>query len=51
MTIRLADRIVKVPREILEDVLLKVEDFIFHMDFIVLDIEGVDLENDSHHFR
>ncbi|CAN6487077.1 unnamed protein product [Victoria cruziana] len=45
MTIQLADRSVKVPRGVLEDVLLKVEDFIFLVDFIVLDMEGMDTEH------
>ncbi|CAN6458851.1 unnamed protein product [Victoria cruziana] len=44
MTIQLADRSVKVPRGVLEDVLLKVEDFIFPVDFIVMDMEGVNAE-------
>lgn len=36
MTIQLADRFVKVPRSVLEDILLKVGDYIFIIDFIVL---------------
>ncbi|CAN6447669.1 unnamed protein product [Victoria cruziana] len=47
MTIQLADRSVKVPRGILEDVLVKVEDFVFPVDFIILDMEGVDLEHQT----
>ena len=42
MTLQLADRSIKVPRGILEDVLVKVEDFYFPVDFIILDMEGVD---------
>jgi hypothetical protein len=41
MTLQLADRSVKVPREIVEDVLIKVDKFYFPVDFIVLDIEPV----------
>ncbi|CAN6454458.1 unnamed protein product [Victoria cruziana] len=47
MTIQLADRSVKVPRGVLEDVLLKVEDFIFPVDFIVMDMEGVNAEHQT----
>ena len=41
MTLQLADRSVKVPREIVEDVLIKVDKFYFPVNFIVLDIEPV----------
>jgi hypothetical protein len=41
MTLQLADRYVKIPRGIVEDVLIKVDKFYFPMDFIVLDIEPV----------
>jgi hypothetical protein len=41
MTLQLADRSVKVPRGIIEDVLIKVEKFYFPVDFIVLDTEPV----------
>jgi len=41
MTLQLADRSVKVPLEIIEDVLIKVDKFYFPMDFIVLDIKPV----------
>jgi len=37
----LADRSVKVPRGLIEDVLIKVDKFYFPMDFIVLDIEPI----------
>ncbi|CAN6455636.1 unnamed protein product [Victoria cruziana] len=43
----MADRSVKRPRGVLEDVLLKIEDFIFPVDFIVLDMEGVDAEHQT----
>jgi hypothetical protein len=36
VTLLLADRSVKVPRGILEDVLVQVDKFIYPMDFIVL---------------
>jgi len=37
MTLQLADRSVKIPRGIVEDVLIKVDKFYFPVDFIVLD--------------
>ncbi|CAN6440126.1 unnamed protein product [Victoria cruziana] len=47
MTIQMADRSVKKPRGVLEDVLLKIKDFIFPVDFVVLDMEGVDAEHQT----
>jgi hypothetical protein len=41
MTLQLADRSVKIPRGIVEDVLIKVDKFYFPMNFIVLDTEPV----------
>jgi hypothetical protein len=41
MTLQLADRSVKGPQGIVEDVLIKVDTFYFLMDFIVLDTEPV----------
>jgi len=41
MTIQLADKSVKRPRGIIEDVLVKVDKFYFPMDFVVLDTEPV----------
>jgi hypothetical protein len=41
MTLQLADRSVKVPWGIVEDVLIKVDKFYFPVDFIVLDTELV----------
>ena len=41
VTLQLADRSVKVPRGVVEDVLVKVNDFYFPADFIVLDTEPV----------
>jgi hypothetical protein len=41
VTLLLADRSVKVPREIVEDVLVQVDKFIYHVDFIVLDTQPV----------
>ncbi|KAG8490544.1 hypothetical protein CXB51_013684 [Gossypium anomalum] len=44
MSIQLADRSVKYPRGIIEDVLVKVDKFIFPVNFIVLDMdEGVEV--------
>ncbi|CAN6455100.1 unnamed protein product [Victoria cruziana] len=45
MTIQLADRSVKLPQGVLEDVLLKIEDFVFPVDFVILDMEGVDADH------
>ena len=39
--LQLADRSVKIPRGMVEDVLVKVEDFCFPVDFIVMDMEPV----------
>jgi hypothetical protein len=41
MTLQLANQSVKVPRVIVEDLLIKVDKFYFPVDFIVLDIEPV----------
>jgi hypothetical protein len=41
MTLQLADQSVKIPRGIVEDVLIKVDKFYFPVDFIVLDTEPV----------
>ncbi|XP_071741106.1 uncharacterized protein [Rutidosis leptorrhynchoides] len=38
--IQLADQSIKTPRGILEDVIVKVEDFYYHVDFVVMDIES-----------
>ena len=39
VTLQLADRSLKHPREVIEDVLVKVDKFIFLANFIVLDME------------
>ena len=41
MPLQLADQLVKVPRGIVEDVLIEVDKFYFPVDFIVLDTESV----------
>ena len=41
MTLQLADKLVKRPRGIIEDVLIKVDKFYFPVDFIVIDTELV----------
>ncbi|XP_073152984.1 uncharacterized protein [Henckelia pumila] len=41
MSLQLADRSIKYPRGIIEDVLVKVDKFIFPVDFVVLDMEEV----------
>jgi hypothetical protein len=45
VTLLLADRFVKVPRGIVEDVLVKVDKFIYLVDFIVLDTQHVEACN------
>ncbi|XP_048227306.1 uncharacterized protein LOC125369337 [Ricinus communis] len=40
MSVQLADRTVKFPRRIVEDVLVKVNKFIFLVDFVVMDMDG-----------
>ncbi|KAD7476900.1 hypothetical protein E3N88_00036 [Mikania micrantha] len=40
MTLSLADRSVKCPRGILENVLVKVDKFVFPVDFVVMDMEA-----------
>ncbi|KAM6557038.1 hypothetical protein CsatB_004057 [Cannabis sativa] len=42
MTLQLADRSVKIPRGVIEDVLIKVDKFYFPVDFIVLDTHFVE---------
>ncbi|XP_059441924.1 uncharacterized protein LOC132174256 [Corylus avellana] len=44
ITLQLADRSVKVPRGIIEDVLIKVDKFYYPVDFIVLDTETENAE-------
>ena len=39
MTLQMADRTMEQPEGALEDVLIKVGKFIFHVDFVVMDIE------------
>jgi hypothetical protein len=41
MTLQLADRLIKRPRGIIENVLIKVDKFYFPVDFIVIDTEQV----------
>jgi hypothetical protein len=45
VTLLLVDRSVKVPREIVEDVLVQVDKFIYPVDFIVLDTQPVEACN------
>jgi len=40
-TLQLADRSVKVPKGIIEDVLIKFDKFYYPVDFIVLDIKPI----------
>ena len=41
MTLQLADRSLKFPRGIVEDVLVQIDSFIFPVDFVILDMELV----------
>ena len=41
ITLSLADRLVKIPKGIVEDVLVKMDKFYYLVDFVVLDIEPV----------
>ena len=41
ITLSLADRSVKIPKGIVEDVLVKVDKFYYPVDFVVLDIEQI----------
>ncbi|CAN6462700.1 unnamed protein product [Victoria cruziana] len=47
MTFQLADRSEKAPRGVLEDVPLMIEDFVFLVDFMILDMEGMDVEHQT----
>ena len=47
ITLSLADRLVKIPKGIVEDVLVKVEKFYYPVDFVVLDTEPI--ENRPNH--
>ena len=47
ITLSLADRSVKIPKGIVEDVLVKVDKFYYPVDFVVLDIEPI--ENGPNH--
>ena len=47
ITLSLADRSVKIPKEIVEDVLVKVDKFYYPVDFVVLDTEPI--ENGPNH--
>ncbi|XP_048229405.1 uncharacterized protein LOC125369945 [Ricinus communis] len=40
MSIQLADRTIKYPKGIIEDVLVKVDKFIFPVDFVIMDMDG-----------
>ncbi|XP_061370723.1 uncharacterized protein LOC133313376, partial [Gastrolobium bilobum] len=44
LILHLADRSIKKPKGVVEDVLVKVDKFIFPMDFVILDIEEEDTE-------
>ncbi|PKA54930.1 hypothetical protein AXF42_Ash000766 [Apostasia shenzhenica] len=39
ITLQLADKSIRIPKEVIEDVLIKVGEFIFPVDFIVIEIE------------
>lgn len=39
MTLQLVDWLIKYPHEVVEDVLVKVEKFIFLMDFVIMEMK------------
>ncbi len=39
MTLQLADHLVGTPKGMVKDVLIKIENFYYHVDFIILDTE------------
>jgi len=41
MAIQFADRSTKLPRGIVEDVLIRVDEFIYQVDFVVIETEKV----------
>jgi len=41
IVIQLANRLTRVPRQIVEDVLIKVGEFIYPVDFVVIETEKV----------
>ncbi|XP_077228486.1 uncharacterized protein LOC143861442 [Tasmannia lanceolata] len=47
ITLQLADRTIKTPKGMVEDVLVKVGDFLFPVDFVILDTEPVVNNNDQ----
>ncbi|GFZ14664.1 hypothetical protein Acr_24g0008540 [Actinidia rufa] len=49
VTLELADRSVKVPRGIIDDVLIQVDTVYYPVDFIVLDTQPVDCESSKRH--
>ena len=49
VTLELADRSVKVPRGIIEDVLIQVDTVYYPVDFIVLDTQPVESESSKRH--
>ncbi|GFZ19874.1 hypothetical protein Acr_28g0005790 [Actinidia rufa] len=49
VTLELADRSVKVPRGIVEDVLIQVDTVYYPIDFIVLDAQPIDCESSKRH--
>ena len=48
MTLSLADRSVKIPRGVIEDVLVQVDKFYYLVDFVVLDTEPTVKEANYH---
>ncbi|GFY90894.1 hypothetical protein Acr_07g0010900 [Actinidia rufa] len=49
VTLELADRSIKVPRGIIEDVLIQVDTVYYPVDFIVLDTQPIDCESSKRH--
>ena len=49
ITLSLADRSVKIPRGIIEDVLVQVDNFYYPVDFVVLDMDPIVKETNYVH--
>ena len=49
VTLELADRSIKVPRGVVEDVLIQVDTVYYPVDFIVLDTQPVEAKSSKHH--
>ncbi|RVW18378.1 hypothetical protein CK203_112311 [Vitis vinifera] len=48
ITLSLADRLVKIPRGMIEDVLVQVDNFYYPVDFVVLDMDPIEWTHATH---